>query len=179
LISIVGTLISDNLVDGMGISLVTTSIAFAVILALVFALWYRSERTLSIHTIVMTRRELYYWAAILFTFALGTSAGDLMAETLDVGYGPSVLVFAAMIAAVAIFYYLLKVNEVLCFWVAYILTRPLGASMGDYFAKPTIADGLGWGTVFTSLVFLGIILVLVVYLTIRNSGRPVRATSEA
>ena len=91
LISVVGTLISDNLVDGMGISLVTTSIAFAMILTVVFAAWYRSEHTLSIHTIVTRKRELFYWAAILFTFALGTSVGDLLAERLDLGYGQAAL----------------------------------------------------------------------------------------
>ena len=102
LISVVGTLISDNLVDGMGISLMTTSIVFGVILAIVFAAWYRSERTLSIHTIITSRRELFYWAAILFTFAMGTSVGDLMAERLDLGYGQAAIVFAAMIAVAAL-----------------------------------------------------------------------------
>ena len=179
LISVVGTLISDNLVDGLGISLVTTSIAFAIILAVVFALWYRSEKTLSIHTIFTTRRELYYWAAILFTFALGTSAGDLTAETLNVGYGWSVVVFAAMIGAVAFLYYVLKLDEILCFWMAYILTRPLGASTGDFLAKPVIAGGLGWGTVTTSLVFLAVILALVVYLASRKTPPTLQAIAEA
>ncbi len=103
-ISVVGTLISDNLVDGMGISLVTTSIVFGAILAAVFALWYASERTLSIHTIATRRRELFYWAAILFTFAMGTSVGDLMAERLDLGYGQAAIVFFAMIAGVGLLY---------------------------------------------------------------------------
>ena len=185
LISVVGTLISDNLVDGMGISLVTTSIAFSLILAVVFALWYRSEKTLSIHTIFTTRRELYYWAAILFTFALGTSAGDLLAETMEFGYGPAALVFAAMIGLVAFVYYVVKIDAILAFWIAYILTRPLGASIGDFLAKPVIADGMGWGTVPTSLIFLGLILALVVYLTvtksdtIASSGKTSQAASEA
>ena len=116
---------------------------------------------------------------LLFTFALGTSAGDLTAETLDVGYGPSVLVFVAMIAAVAFLYYALRMNDILCFWMAYILTRPLGASIGDYLAKPRIAGGLGWGTIFTSFVFLGVILILVAYLTTRKSDRAIRAISKA
>ena len=171
LISIVGTLISDNLVDGMGISLVATSIAFSLILGAVFALWYASEGTLSIHTIFTTRRELFYWAAILFTFAMGTSVGDLLAERLDLGYGQALLVFAAMIASIAVLYYVLMLDAILCFWLAYILTRPLGASMGDLLAKPGIAGGLGWGTVTTSLAFLGVILLLVAYLTISRSDQ--------
>jgi len=171
LISVVGTLISDNLVDGMGISLTTTSIAFGIILAAVFALWYLSERTLSIHTIFTTRRELFYWAAILFTFAMGTSVGDLLAERLDLGYGQAAVVFAATIGVVALLHYVAKMDAILSFWIAYILTRPLGASMGDFVAKPVIAGGLGWGTVTTSIVLLAVILLLVIYLTISKSDR--------
>ena len=177
-ISVVGTLVSDNLVDGMGISLVTTSIAFGQILAVVFSLWYFSEKTLSIHTIFTTRRELFYWAAILFTFAMGTSVGDLMAERLDLGYGQAAIVFGAMIGAVAILYYVLKMDGILSFWLAYILTRPLGASMGDLLAKPVIAGGFGWGTVTTSVVFLGVILMLVVYLTITRSDEIAQVSAE-
>ncbi len=178
LISVVGTLISDLLVDGLHISLVITSTAFAIILAAVFAAWYASERTLSIHTIFTTRRELFYWAAILFTFALGTSAGDLAAETLDFGYGPSALIFAAAIALVAAAYYLAKLDAILCFWVAYILTRPLGASLGDYFAKPHIAGGLGWGTINTSIVFLAAISALVLFLTATRIDRTAATASQ-
>jgi uncharacterized membrane-anchored protein len=177
-ISVVGTLVSDNLVDGMGISLVTTSIVFGLILAVVFSLWYFSEKTLSIHTIFTTRRELFYWAAILFTFAMGTSVGDLMAERLDLGYGQAAIVFGAMIGAVAILYYVLKMDGILSFWLAYILTRPLGASMGDLLAKPVIAGGFGWGTVTTSVVFLGVILMLVVYLTITRSDEIAQVSAE-
>jgi uncharacterized membrane-anchored protein len=169
LISIVGTLISDNLVDGMGISLVTTSVAFGLILAAVFAAWYASERTLSIHTIVTRRRELFYWAAILFTFAMGTSVGDLLAESLDLGYGQALLVFAALIFLVALLHYVTRMNAILSFWLAYILTRPLGASLGDLLAKPMLAGGLGWGTVTTSLVFLAVILLAVGYLVMSKS----------
>jgi uncharacterized membrane-anchored protein len=177
-ISVVGTLVSDNLVDGMGISLVTTSIVFGLILAVVFSLWYFSEKTLSIHTIFTTRRELFYWAAILFTFAMGTSVGDLMAERLDLGYGQAAIVFGAMIGAVAILYYVLKMDGILSFWLAYILTRPLGASMGDLLAKPVIAGGFGWGTVTTSVVFLGVILMLVVYLTVTRSDEIAQVSAE-
>ena len=165
LISVVGTLISDNLVDGMGITLQTTTVAFGIILALVFAGWYYVERTLSIHSIVTRRRELFYWLAILFTFALGTSAGDLVAEGLNLGYGLAALVFGGLIALTALGYFVFNQNAVVCFWIAYILTRPLGASVGDLLAKPHIAGGMGWGTVTTSIVFVGIIAVLVGYLT--------------
>jgi uncharacterized membrane-anchored protein len=165
LISVVGTLISDNLVDGLEIKLETTTIVFSVILAFVFAAWYNSEGTLSIHSIHTRRRELFYWAAILFTFALGTSAGDLVAEGFDLGYGLAAVIFGGIIGLVAIAYYVFKQNAILCFWIAYILTRPLGASVGDLLAKPHIAGGLGWGTVTTSIVFLAIIAGLVVYLT--------------
>ena len=171
LISVVGTLISDNLVDGMGISLVTTSNAFGVILACVFAAWYRNEHTLSVHTIVSRRRELFYWAAILFTFALGTSVGDLLAEKLNLGYAEAAIIFATMITFVAFLYFVMKVNAILCFWVAYILTRPLGASMGDLLSKPHLAGGWGLGTVNTSLIFLAVIAAVVGYLTITRADR--------
>ena len=179
LISVVGTLISDNLVDGMGISLITTSIAFGLTLSVVFALWYRSEKTLSIHTIFTTRRELFYWAAILFTFAMGTSAGDLIAEKLNLGYGPTAIVFAALIGIIVLLYRAVKMDAILSFWLAYIMTRPLGASIGDFLAKPVIAGGLGWGTVTTSLIFLAAILALVIFLTISRFDRIGQASAEA
>ncbi len=171
LISVVGTLISDNLVDGMGISLVTTTVAFSVVLAAVFSLWWLSESTLSIHTIVTRRRELFYWGAILFTFALGTSAGDLMAERFDLGYGVAAILFALMIASVAGLYRFARLDAVLAFWIAYIPTRPLGASIGDFLAQPKIAGGLEWGTINTSLVFLAAILALVVFLSVTKADR--------
>jgi uncharacterized membrane-anchored protein len=166
LISVVGTLITDNLVDNFGVPLQTTTIAFSIALAVTFAIWFASERTLSIHTIVTSRRESFYWLAILFTFALGTAAGDLAAEKWGLGYGKSILVFAAMIAVVAFGHFAFKLNAVLAFWVAYILTRPLGASIGDWTSQPPKSGGLGIGTTGTSMIFLGTILVLVVYLTV-------------
>src|SRR5437588_12584011 len=131
LISIFGTLITDNLTDNLGVSLVTTTIVFSIVLAIVFAVWWASERTLSIHTIFTTRRESFYWLTVLFTFALGTAAGDLVAERLNVGYPLSVLLFAGLIAIVAAAHYRFNLNAVAAFWVAYILPRPLGASTGD------------------------------------------------
>src|SRR4051812_6559314 len=130
-ISVFGTLITDNLTDRYEVPLTTSTIVFAVVLAIVFAVWYAYERTLSIHSIVTTRRESFYWAAILFTFALGTAAGDLTAEKASLGYGVSVLIFGGAIGAVAVAHYVFRMNAVLSFWLAYILTRPLGASIGD------------------------------------------------
>mgnify|MGYP001455965189 CR=1 FL=1 len=177
LLSVVGTQITDNLVDNFGVTLETTTTIFAIVLVLVFAAWYASERTLSIHTIYTTRREAFYWLAILFTFALGTAAGDLAAESLDIGYLNSALMFAGLIAIVTIAHYALKTllpaehrrqssNAVLAFWLAYILTRPLGASIGDFLSQPPDKGGLGLGTIATSVIFLVTILSLVVYLTI-------------
>jgi uncharacterized membrane-anchored protein len=166
LISIVGTLISDNLVDGYGVPLQTTTIIFGVALAITFAWWYASERTLSIHTIFTTRREAFYWAAVLFTFALGTSAGDYLSEQLALGYVNAVFLFAGAIAVVAVAHFVFRMNAILSFWLAYILTRPLGASIGDYMSQAKADGGLGLGTTVTSFIFLAIILALVVYLVV-------------
>jgi uncharacterized membrane-anchored protein len=166
LISVVGTLFSDNLVDNLGVELQTTTIAFSLVLACVFGAWYWSERTLSVHTIVTTRREAFYWLAILFTFALGTSAGDLVAEKLELGYLLSVGIFAGAIALVALAHFRFRLNAILAFWIAYVLTRPLGASIGDFLSQPTEETGLGLGTILTSVIFLSAILALVVYLSV-------------
>jgi len=165
LISVVGTQITDNLTDNFGVSLVTTTIVFSVVLAIVFAVWYASERTLSIHTIYTTRRESFYWLAVLFTFALGTAAGDLTAERLNVGYAWSLVLFAAAIAVVTALHYWANLNAVLAFWIAYILTRPLGASTGDLLSQSRHVGGLGLGTTVTSLLFLVAILIVVTFLT--------------
>jgi uncharacterized membrane-anchored protein len=164
LISVVGTQISDNLVDNLGVSLVTTTIIFGVALAVTFAAWFWSERTLSIHTIYTTRREAFYWLAILFTFALGTSAGDLASERLNLGYWVAAVVFGAIIAAVWTAHGRFGLDAVLAFWIAYILTRPLGASLGDYLSQRRADGGLGLGTTVTSVIFLVTILMVVTYL---------------
>lgn len=171
LISIVGTLITDNLVDNLGVPLLSTVWAFGIALVVTFALWYASEKTLSIHQVTTTRREAFYWLAILFTFALGTAAGDLAAESMKLGYANSTVMFAAMIGAVTVAYYGLRANAVAAFWAAYILTRPLGASFGDLLSQPVRFGGLGWGTVGTSEVFLSAIFLLVVYLSLRRKIR--------
>ncbi len=165
LVSVVGTLVSDTLVDKLGFGLQTTSIAFSCALAAVFGLWYLSEKTLSVHWIATTKRELFYWAAILFTFALGTSAGDLIAEKSGAGYALAALIFASLIALAAVAYYVFKLNGILAFWIAYILTRPLGASTGDLLSQTHKAGGLGLGTTVTSAIFFTVIVALVLYLT--------------
>ena len=167
LLSIFGTLITDNLVDNFGVTLKMTTAMFSAALLVTFAGWYASEKTLSIHTIYTTRRELFYWAAILFTFALGTAAGDLAAEGLHLGYPVSALVFGALIGIVTIAHYFFKLNAVVAFWIAYVLTRPFGASCGDFLSQPVANGGLGLGTVGTSMMFLVAILGLVSYLSIR------------
>ncbi|MDQ2793682.1 MAG: hypothetical protein M3Y12_06705 [Bacteroidota bacterium] len=164
-VSIVGTLISDNLVENFGVSLVTTTILFAAALILVFALWYASEKTLSVHSIETTKRELFYWAAILCTFALGTSAGDLIGESMGLGYVRSALLFGGLIAATFLAYRYLHLNAVLAFWAAYILTRPLGASLGDWLTQAPKDGGLGISTTIISVLFLVTIVALVFYLS--------------
>jgi uncharacterized membrane-anchored protein len=174
LISVVGTLVSDNLTDNFGVSLTVTTTVFAIALAVTFAAWYRVEGTLSIHSVRTTRREAFYWLTILFTFALGTSAGDLVAERLNLGYWLSAVLFAAVIAAVAVAHLVFGVNAVLSFWIAYILTRPLGASLGDYLSQNRSDGGLGLGTVGTSALFLTVILGMVVYLSVSGRDREQR-----
>ncbi len=167
LVSVVGTQITDFLSDKLEVSLYISTAAFAVVLAATFAIWYAVEKTLSIHTIFTTRREAFYWLAILFTFALGTAAGDLSAEKLDLGYAVSIAIFAGLIAAVTFGHYVLRMNAVLAFWLAYILTRPLGASIGDELSQRSHKyGGLGLGTTGTSYIFLGCILALVAYLSV-------------
>ncbi len=175
-ISVFGTLITDNLTDGYGVSLTTTTPLCAAVLAAVFAVWWAIERTLSIHTIFTTRREAFYWLAILFTFALGTADGDLSAEKLDLRYGVSIAIFGTIIAVVVLAHFGFGLNAVLSFWLAYIMTRPLGASIGDFLSQHSSKyGGLGLGTTGTSYLFLGCILALVIYLTIsRRDATEVR-----
>lgn len=170
LISVVGTLVTDNLVDNLGVSLVTCTAVFTVALAATFALWYASERTLSIHKVFTTRREAFYWLAILFTFALGTAVGDLIAEKFGIGYYSTGILFGMIIASLAIGYWFLKLDPILGFWLAYIFTRPLGASIGDFLSQPGEYGGLGLGTTKTSIIFLLLIAITVVYMTLSHDG---------
>jgi uncharacterized membrane-anchored protein len=175
-ISVVGTLITDNLTDNLGVPLETSSIVLALALFLTFAVWYAVERTLSIHTIFTLRREAFYWLAVLFTFSLGTAAGDLMAERYGVGYLASVFIFGTLIAMITLVHFVVKAilvaehkrqssNAVLAFWIAYILTRPLGASIGDYLSQASAHGGVGLGPAITSALFSVVILGLVIYLS--------------
>lgn len=170
LVSVVGTLITDNLVDNLGVSLEAATAGFAIALAATFALWFAFERTLSIHTIYTFRREAFYWLAILFTFALGTAAGDLLAEGLSLGYLQAGLAYSALIAAIAVAYYVFKLNGILAFWLAYIFTRPMGASFGDLLSQAKADGGLGLGTTATSLVFLFAIAAVIGFMTITHDG---------
>jgi uncharacterized membrane-anchored protein len=181
LISVVGTLITDNLTDTLGVPLWLSTVVFAVALGITFAVWWSAERTLSIHSIVTRRREAFYWLAILFTFALGTAAGDLVGESWGLGYWATAVLVAALIAAVAASHLVFRANAVVTFWIAYVLTRPLGASLGDGLSQPRADGGLGLGTTVTSAVFLGVILVVVVYLAVtrRDQTPPIRVDDEA
>lgn len=178
LISIVGTLITDNLVDNFGVPLTTTTIFFSVALLATFAVWYAYEKTLSIHSIFTTRREVCYWLAILFTFSLGTAAGDLVAEHFELGYLTTGLLFGGIIAAIAFAYYVLKIDGILAFWLAYVLTRPLGASFGDLLSQPMEYGGLGFGTIITSALFLTAIIAIVAYMTIAHEGDETLVTAK-
>jgi uncharacterized membrane-anchored protein len=168
LISIVGTLITDRLVDEFGVSLITTTVIFSICLSVIFALWYLNEKTLAMHSINTTKRELFYWVAVLFTFALGTATGDLLAEFFKLGYTQSTLIFGTAIGIITIAYYYFHLNAILAFWLAYILTRPLGASLGDLLSQPNTNGGFGFGTVGTSMLFLSIITSLVIYLSLKQ-----------
>jgi uncharacterized membrane-anchored protein len=171
LVSVVGTQITDALTDGLGVSLYLSTAVFAVVLAAIFAVWHWSERTLSIRQIYRGRREWFYWTAILCTFALGTAAGDLATEALGLGFQWGVVAFGALIALTMLAFYL-GVNSVLTFWIAYILTRPLGASLGDLLSQSPEYGGVGLGAKLTSIIFLSIIIALVV-LAQRNANQAV------
>jgi uncharacterized membrane-anchored protein len=164
LISIFGTLITDNLTDSLGVPLEVSTLVFSVALVFTFAIWYAKERTLSIHSIFTRRRESFYWLVVLFTFALGTGAGDLMAERLGLGYLVTGIIVCAVIATITVAWRL-RLDAVLAFWIVYILTRPLGASLGDYLSQSHANGGLGLGASITSAVFCVAILVVVIFLT--------------
>lgn len=167
-ISVFGTLITDILTDNLGVPLEASTVIFAVLLLLTFMVWYAKEKTLSIHSIFTPRREFFYWLTVLFTFALGTAAGDLLAESLGLGYLVTGIIVAVVIALVAVAR-MLKLNSVLSFWIIYIMTRPLGASLGDWLSQPAKFGGLGLGATLTSIIFLVGIFGIIVYFTL--SGR--------
>jgi uncharacterized membrane-anchored protein len=169
MVSIFGTMAADGVHVGLGIPYAVSTAVFAVALAVVLGLWYRSEHTLSIHTVTRGRPELFYWATVLITFALGTAAGDLTATNLGWGYLPSGLVFAAAICIPALAFRADRLNAVAAFWAAYVITRPLGASFADWMGVTTARGGLGWGTGPVTATWAAAIVVLVAYLGLRRS----------
>lgn len=166
MVAIFGTMVADVLHVGFGIPYIVSATFFAVALAVVFVVWYVSEKTLSIHTIDTRRRELFYWATVVVTFALGTAVGDMTATTLRLGYFPSGVLFAVLFALPALGYWLFGLNEVFAFWFAYIVTRPLGASFADWMGRSHSFGGLGLGTGQVSLGLAIVIAILVGYLTV-------------
>lgn len=168
LMSINGTLITDILVDNFGVSLETLTVVFTLAMLAGFGLWYKNEKTLSIHSIDTGKREAYYWLVILLAFALGTGVGDLLSEALALGYATALGIFAGAIAIVAMWYFLFGLNAVLAFWIAYVLTRPLGASLGDFMIKPVADGGLGIGMMSVNVAFLASIILIVVMMTFRT-----------
>lgn len=177
LISIFGTLVTDNMTDGMGIPLVISTIVFSIALMITFALWFASEKTLSIHSIFTKRREAFYWLTILFTFALGTATGDLMAESLGFGYLVTGILIATVIAVVAVAWRF-KMDPILAFWLVYIMTRPLGASLGDYLSQPSTYGGLGLGAAVTSAIFLLAIMGTVIFLAVTKKDLIARTSTK-
>lgn len=165
-VSITGTLITDNLTDGLGFPLLYSMIIFGTLLAITFVVWYRREKSLAMKSINTRERELFYWLAILLTFAMGTATGDYLGDALSLGFALSAVIFGGVIALVALAWRRGWIGEIVAFWIAYILTRPLGASIGDLLAQAPKDGGLGVGTTGTSIIFLVAILASVGYLAI-------------
>jgi len=164
LMSIEGTLITDYLVDELGVTLVTTFIIFSFAMIAGFIVWYKREKTLSIHSITTAVREKYYWLIIILAFALGTAGGDLVSEKLELGYGVALGIFGGLIAVIAYLYYTKKLSATISFWITFILTRPLGASLGDLLTQTPENGGFGVSTVVANSVFFSVIIFLIAYL---------------
>ena len=177
LVSVVGTQITDLLTDGLGVSLYVSTSVFSVALAAIFTVWYLAERTLSIHKIVTRKRELFYWSAILCTFALGTASGDLATEALGLGFTWGALSFSGLITATYVVWRM-GGNAVLTFWIGYILTRPFGAALGDLLTQTKTYGGLGMGAMWTSALFLAVIVMLVAAAQLNMAGRARTLTVE-
>ncbi len=172
MVGVFGTMAADVLHVGLGVPYIASTIFYGVALAVVFTTWFKFEGTLSIHSIYTPRRETFYWAAVLATFALGTAAGDLTAVTVGLGYFGAGLFFSALIAVPAIAYWRFGMNSILAFWFAYVITRPLGASFADWLAVSPARGGLGIGTGVVSFVLAALIAILVFYLSITHSDDP-------
>ncbi len=179
-VGVFGTMAADVLHVGFGVPYAVSSLLYAIVLVAVFASWYRTEKTLSIHSVDTPRRELFYWGAVVATFAMGTAVGDLTATTFGLGYLASGLLFAALIAIPAIGYWRLQWNPILSFWLAYVATRPLGASFADWMGKPHSAGGLGWGAGPVAIGLSIAIFCLVAFLAItRRDVQPARRETHA
>jgi uncharacterized membrane-anchored protein len=169
MVAVFGTMMADGIHDGTGIGYQITTPLFAAVVAAIFWSWYRSEGTLSIHSITTRRRENYYWAAVLGTFALGTAAGDLTAYSLNIGFGDSAILFAVVIAIPALAWWRAGLNSIVAFWACYVVTRPLGASFADFFSKPKVNSGLNLGDGTVSGIALVVFIALVAYVTVTRS----------
>ena len=174
MVAIFGTMAADVLHIGFKVPYVVSTTFFSIALIIIFFLWYKSEKTLSFHSIYTPRREMFYWATVMATFALGTALGDMTATTIGLGYFSSGILFAILITLPLIAYKLFKLNAVFAFWIAYILTRPLGASFADWVGKPQSFSGLGIGTGIVSLVLTALIIVFVGYLAITKKDIKVK-----
>ncbi len=167
MVAIFGTMAADVLHVVLGVPYLVSTVFFILVLATIFIVWYASEKTLSIHSINTLRRELFYWATVMATFALGTAAGDMTADTLHLGYFSSGVLFAILFAIPALAYWRFRLNAIVAFWFAYIMTRPLGASFADWFGKP-ILGGLGLGDTKVALVLTIFIIIFVGYVTVTH-----------
>jgi len=179
MVAIVGTMAADVLHKQFHVPYSASTAFFAVVLIVVFVVWHRVEGTLSIHSIVTPRREMFYWAAVMATFALGTAAGDLAAKTIGLGYLTSAVLFAALMAVPALGYWRFHLNAILAFWTAYVLTRPLGASIADWLGKPKALSGLGWGDGVVTGIFALLIVACVGYLTVADGKVRVGTTESS
>jgi uncharacterized membrane-anchored protein len=166
MVGVFGTMAADVLHVGFGVPYVVSTVLYAALLAAVYVGWQRTERTLSIHSVDTFRREAFYWAAVVATFALGTAAGDMTAVTLHLGYFFSIVLFAVVILIPASGYRWFNWNPIFAFWFAYVVTRPLGASIADWLGKPKDVGGLGDGDGLVSLVLAALIIGLVGYLAV-------------
>jgi uncharacterized membrane-anchored protein len=169
MVSVFGTMCADALHVGLGVPYVVSVVSFAIVLALVFSSWYRVEGTLSIHSITSTRRELFYWATITATFALGTAVGDMTATTLNLGYFSSGVLFVGLFLVPSVLYRLVRLNVIVTFWASYILTRPLGASFADWLGVSHVRGGLNWGNGNVALLFSAVIAIVIAILLVRQS----------
>jgi uncharacterized membrane-anchored protein len=176
MVGIFGTMAADVLHVGLGVPYVVSTVLYAITLAAVFATWLASETTLSVHSIDTPRREVFYWCAVVATFALGTAVGDVAAISLDLGYLASMLLFAAVLLIPAIGYRWFRWNPILSFWFAYVVTRPVGASFADWVGKPSASSGLGWGSGRVSVVLAVAIAGLVTYLAVTRNDVQARGT---